>query len=311
MDIVISEFMDEPAVQQLREQFSVLYDPELVDRPDELQNALRQSRALIVRNRTQVDQALLAHAPKLQVVGRLGVGLDNIQLESCREQNVQVIPATGTNARAVAEYALGAALQLARGVFSSSAAVSQGLWPRTVLSQGREIGGLTLGLIGFGNIARQVSTLAHHLGLQVCAHDCGLDDQDPAWAQHAVRSLPLDDLLAQADIVSLHVPLLPGTRNLIDARRLEQMKPDAILINTARGGIVDEAALAAALRAGCLGGAALDVFDPEPLPRSDHLHDVPNLILTPHIAGLSRQANTCVSAFIADAVTRQLRSAAL
>ncbi len=311
MDIVISEFMDEPAVQQLREQFSVLYDPGLVDHPDALRSALGQSRALIVRNRTQVDQDLLEHAPQLQVVGRLGVGLDNIQLESCREKNVQVIPATGTNARAVAEYVLGAALQLARGVFDSSAAVSQGQWPRTALGQGREIGGLTLGLIGFGNIARQVSTLAHHLGLHVCAHDSGLAESDPVWAQHHVRSLSLDALLAQSDIVSLHVPLLPSTRNLIDARRLEQMKPDAILINTARGGIVDEAAVAAALRAGHLGGAALDVFDPEPLPRTEHLQDVPNLILTPHIAGLSRQANTRVSAFIADAIARQLRSAAL
>jgi len=308
MDIVISEFMDEPAVQRLREQFSVLYDPGLVDRPLDLQSALARSPAMIVRNRTQVNQALLEHAPRLQVVGRLGVGLDNIEQGPCRDRGVQVIPATGANARAVAEYVLGASLLLARGAFGSTRAVASGQWPRTALGQGREIDGLILGLIGFGDIARQLSAMAGHLGLSVLAHDPGLAPDDPAWAAHRARPLALDELLAQADIVSLHVPLLPSTRGLIDARRLEQMKPDAILINTARGGVVDEAAVAAALRAGRLGGAALDVFDEEPLPCSEHLQDVPNLILSPHIAGLSRQANTRVSAFVADAIARQLRS---
>ncbi|HMM54020.1 MAG TPA: hydroxyacid dehydrogenase [Candidatus Desulfobacillus sp.] len=302
MKILISEFMDDAAVDALRGRFDVRYDPTLVDRRGELLAGLAAADALIVRNRTRVDEALLAAAPRLRVVGRLGVGLDNIDLPACRGRKVEVIPATGANALAVAEYVIAAMLVLLRGAFLSTGRMLAGEWPRTPLSEGRESAGKTLGLVGFGGIGRLTAKLAQGLGIRVLAHDPLLAESDPAWSETGVLQRDLDALLAEADAVSLHVPLTEGTRRLIDAKRLATMKPGAVLINTARGGIVDEAALARALRDGRLAGAALDVFEQEPLAAGSPLEGAPNLILTPHIGGVSREANARVSSLIADKV---------
>lgn len=306
MRIIISEFMDDAAVATLAARFSVLYDSDLVDRRSELETLLADATALIVRNRTQVDEALLAAAPSLKVVGRLGVGLDNIDVTACVAHGVEVIPATGANALAVAEYVIGTALLLLRGAYQASAAVGDGKWPRAPLSNGREIAGTTLGLVGFGGIGRLTAKLAQALGMRVIAHDPQVPADSALWREHRTERHALADVLAQADVVSLHVPLSPDTRGLIDAARLATMKADAILINTARGGVVDEAAVAAALRAGRLGGAALDVFDREPLPAGSPLAGCPNLILTPHIAGLTRESNARVSTLIAERVAAAL-----
>lgn len=302
MKILISEFMDDAAVDALRGRFDVRYDPALVDRRGELLAGLAAADALIVRNRTRVDETLLAAAPRLRVVGRLGVGLDNIDLPACRGRKVEVIPATGANALAVAEYVIAAMLVLLRGAFLSTGRMLAGEWPRTPLSEGRESAGKTLGLVGFGGIGRLTAKLAQGLGIRVLAHDPLLAESDPAWSETGVGRRDLDALLAEADAVSLHVPLTEGTRRLIDAKRLATMKPGAVLINTARGGIVDEAALARALRDGRLAGAALDVFEQEPLAAGSPLEGAPNLILTPHIGGISREANARVSSLIADKV---------
>ncbi|MBP0620211.1 hydroxyacid dehydrogenase [Cupriavidus consociatus] len=304
--ICISEFMDDAAVQALRAGFDLRYEPGWVDRRAELLDALPGAQALIVRNRTQVDAALLAGAPSLRVVGRLGVGLDNIDVEACRERGIRVIPAAGANARSVAEYVVATAALLLRGAYGSSAQVAAGQWPRARLSGGREALGKTLGLVGFGDIGRQAAALAQAFGMQVVAHDPMLSAADPAWARTGVRSVALDTLLAQSDAVSLHVPLVAATRHLLDARRIAGMKRGAVLINTARGGVVDEAALAQALRDGHLGGAALDVFEHEPLPAGSVLADVPNLILTPHIGGVTQEANARVSMMIAQQVRQTL-----
>src|SRR5437867_11968 len=154
MRIVISEFMDEAAVSTLSARFAVLYDKTLVDRRDELRAQLRDAAALVVRNRTQVDTDLLAVAPDLRVVGRLGVGLDNIDTEACAARGVEVIPATGANAQAVAEYVIATSMLLLRGAYQATSDVGGGHWPRAALSNGRELGGKTLGLIGFGGIGR-------------------------------------------------------------------------------------------------------------------------------------------------------------
>lgn len=298
--IIITEFMDEPAVQSLRQQFEVVYDPTLHDEPQRLNSLLPQADALIVRNRTQVNASLLQHAPKVRVVDRLGVGLDNIDLKACAEKSIQVIPATGANARAVAEYVIACAFYLMRASFGASQEVAQGKWPRLTLSNGREIHGKTLGLIGFGFIGRLTADLARPLGLQTIAFDPMLKADDPAFEKHHTRTVQsLDELLASSDIVSLHVPLTPQTKNLIDGRRIEQMKPGAILINTARGSIVDEAALIKAIESKHLGGAALDVFDREPLGEGAMPEGLSNLILTPHIAGLTQESNERVSSLIA------------
>lgn len=302
MQILITEFMDEAAVATLARDHDTLYDKTLVDRRDELKLRLARADALIVRNRTQVNPDLLASAPKLKVVGRLGVGLDNIDVAACRARGVEVIPATGANALAVAEYVIGTSMVLLRGAYQSTTEVAAGGWPRAALSEGRELAGKTLGLVGFGGIGRLTGRLARALGMAVIAHDPQIADDATVWREESTGPRSLDALLAEADVVSLHVPLVDSTRNLIDGARLARMKEGAILVNTARGGVVDEAALAAALRAGKLGGAALDVFAAEPLPAALPLAGCPRLVLTPHIAGVTLESNARVSTLIADKV---------
>ena len=309
MKIIITEFMDAPAVAALKSTFNTTYDETLVDRRAEMLAGLADCDALIVRNRTQVNVEVLSHAPKLRVVGRLGVGLDNIDVAACKARGVEVIPATGANALAVAEYVIGTAMLLLRGAYQSSAAVGEGKWPRGPLSNGRETAGKTMGIVGFGGIGQLTAKLAQGLGMLTVAYDPMIANNAAVWHAHNTTCMPLDELLATSDVVTLHVPLLDATRNLINATRLAAMKPDAILINTARGGIVDEAALAAALKANKLGGAALDVFDEEPLKAGSPLAGCPNLVLTPHIAGVTKEANTRVSSLIADRVADFLQNA--
>lgn len=307
--VVVSEFMDEAAIAAELSGFEVLYDPSLVDRPDDLVAALAGADGLIVRNRTRVRGDLLAGAPDLKVIGRLGVGLDNIDVEACRARGIAVYPATGANDGAVAEYVVGCALLLLRGAYGASAEVAAGTWPRNAL-MGREIAGKRIGLVGFGAIARETARRAAALDMSIAAHDPFLTAEDPAWrpAYGPVARVALDALIADSDVLSLHVPLTDGTRGLIDADAITRMPRGAVLINAARGGIVDEAAVAAALRSGHLGGAALDVFAREPLDGQAGavFRDVPNLILTPHIAGVTQESNVRVSAVTARAVRRHL-----
>jgi len=306
--ILICEFMDESAVATLARHHDTLYDPGLVDRRGELKAKLVDADALIVRNRTQVDAELLGAAPRLTVVGRLGVGLDNIDVALCVSRAITVIPATGANALAVAEYVIGTAMLLLRGAYASTAEVAAGGWPRAALSNGRELAGKTLGLIGFGGIGRLTGRLGRALGMRAMGFDAQVPTTDASWADEGVEPRTLDAVLAAADVLTLHVPLAPATRGLIDASRIAAMKRGAILVNTARGGVVDEAAVAAALASGHLGGAALDVFAKEPLPAGSPLAGCPNLILTPHIAGVTAESNERVSALIAQRVVETLAS---
>ncbi|MDH6593439.1 (S)-sulfolactate dehydrogenase [Variovorax sp. TBS-050B] len=304
--IVIAEFMDAAAVERLRAQHDVHYDPALVDDPARLFDEARRARALIVRNRTQVRGELLAALAHCKVVGRLGVGLDNIDVAACEARGIRVIPATGANALSVAEYVIASAMLLLRGAYASTAEVAAGRWPRTALSNGRETAGKTLGLVGFGAIGQLTARLAQALGMRTVAFDAMMDAGHPAFAAARTQPLGLEALLAQSDVVSLHVPLVEGTRNLFHAARIAAMKDGAVLVNTSRGGIVDEQAVAGALRAGRLGGAALDVFDAEPLAASPHFEGCPNLLLTPHIAGVTAESNERVSGLIADRVLEAL-----
>ena len=304
--IVVTEFIDERVLPALRAAHDVVYDAKLVDDPARLLREAAGAEALIVRNRTQVRGDLLAALGRCRVVGRLGVGLDNIDVAGCEARGIKVIPATGANALSVAEYVIASAMLLLRGAYQSTAAVAAGQWPRAALSNGREIGGKTMGLVGFGSIGQLTARLARGLGMDVMAFDAMMDGDHPAYAALGARAAGLDELVAAADVVSLHVPLLDSTRNLFDAQRIAAMKRGAVLINTARGGIVDELALAAALKSGQLGGAAIDVFGQEPLAAAPHFIDCPNLLLTPHIAGLSVESNERVSFLIADKVLEAL-----
>ena len=304
--VVISEFMDERAVAQLRARHDVLYDPSLVDDGGRLKAEAVGADALIVRNRTHVRGELLAALTRCTVVGRLGVGLDNIDVAACSARGMQVIPATGANALSVAEYVITSTMLLLRGAFASSAAVASGKWPRNALSNGRETAGKTLGIIGFGSIGQTTARLAHGLGMQVIAYDAMLDPAAPVYQSSGVQCVSLQQLVQQSDVITLHVPLVDATRGLFDADRLAAMKPGAILINSSRGHIVDLDAVANALRLGHLGGAAIDVFDTEPLAASANLADCPNLLLTPHISGVSAESNERVSFLIAEKVLEAL-----
>ncbi len=307
-DIVITEFMDDRAVAGLARDFDVHYDPNLVEHPDELTTLLTDARALIVRNRTQVRAPLLRAAPKLIVVARLGVGLDNIDVEACAERSIAVKTAGAANANAVAEYVLAACLSLLRPAMLASARVAAGHWPRQELV-GFELAGRRLGLVGLGTIARVLAAKAAALGVSVAAHDPLLAPDAPAW-QLADR-MEFRPLLESSDVVSLHVPLIDSTRHLIDTDAIAGLPNHAILVNTSRGGIVDEEAVVAALRAGTLGGAALDVFESEPVDAEAgrHLAGVPNLILTPHIAGLTEESQRRVGEVTAANVRAALAGA--
>jgi (S)-sulfolactate dehydrogenase len=304
--VVITEFMDEHAVAQLAAQHDVLYDPTLVDDGPRLASAAAGADAIVVRNRTQVRGELLAALQRCRVVGRLGVGLDNIDVPACEARGMKVIPATGANALSVAEYVIATGMMLLRGAYQSTASVAAGGWPRNTLGNGREIGGKTLGLVGFGGIGQLTARLAQGVGMQVLAHDAMMSADNPAFARMSVRCVGLDELTASADLISLHVPLLDSTRHLFNAARIAAMKRGAVLINSARGGVVDETALAAALKSGHLGGAALDVFEAEPVRAGGVFTDCPNLVLTPHIAGVSAESNERVSGVIAKSVLEAL-----
>ncbi len=294
-EIVVSEFIAPQALALLEQRHSVHYDPSLWERADELATALADARAIIVRNKTQMRGPLLDAASRLEVVGRLGVGLDNIDVAACEARGIKVLPAHGANAAAVAEYVIGAALILLRGAFNATPRLTAGDWPREQLI-GRQLEGKQVGLLGFGAIGQAVAARARVFGADIAAYDPGIPHDAPHWRREARRTT-FEHLLARSDILSLHLPLNEQTRGLLGAAALALLKPSAILINTARGGIVDERALAAALRSGRLAGAALDVFETEPIDETTGalFSGLYNLILTPHIAGLTEEANARVS----------------
>jgi len=304
--ILISEFITSQALETLRSKHNVVYEPDLYkDRPS-LIAAMQNINALIVRNLTQVNEEILTASPHLKVVGRLGVGLENIELPACAKRNIKVIPATGANAESVAEYVVGAAVALTRGFIPATISTLKGEWPRPHFSSYHEFLGQTLGIVGFGSIGRVVAKKAHTFGLNCVTYDPMLSGNSVDLDGFSVPLLQLNDLLSKSNTVSLHLPYLAQTKNLFNATTLDQMKEGACLINTARGGIVDELALVERLRSGRIGGAAIDVFAAEPAKDLSHFVGIENLILTPHIAGVTHESNERVSQMIADEINRYL-----
>lgn len=303
--ILITEFMDEKAVGRLKAAHPTRYKPELADQQHMISEHLEGTKALIVRNRTQVTETLLDSAPELKVVGRLGVGLDNIDLDACKKRGIEVIPAIGANTLSVAEYVVTNALILLRNAYQKNVEMIAGEWPRADCS-GREVAGRKIGLVGFGGIARETGKLAKAMGMEVCAYDPFLAPDHSAW--NGVDKMELHSVLETSDVISLHVPLTDATHHLLNAGCIARMRADAVLINAARGGVVDEAALADALRGGRISGAALDVFETEPLDAEAAriFNGLNNLILTPHIAGVTQDSNVRVSEMIADLVLNRL-----
>jgi len=306
--IVITEFLEPEAVEELKRRgFEVHWDRELWTKRGELEKLVKDLPGLIVRNRTRVDEALLRSAPKLKVVGRLGVGLDNIDVAACERRGIEVCSARGANATSVSEYAIGMAMILLRGrAYRDTQRLVNGEWPREELGRGLELAGKTMGVIGLGSIGSTTARKARALEMRVAATDPYLPAGNESW--RLAQAKPLDELLATSDVISIHCPLTPETRGMIGAAQMARMRKGTILINSARGGIVDEAACAAALRSGHLGGAALDVFDDEPIraEAGKLFTGLNNVILTPHISGVTAEANHRVSYMTVDAVARVL-----
>ena len=306
-DIIIAESVDMGPVARFSPRFSVHYDPLLWQKREELEELMGEALAIVVRNATQVNAALLAKAPRLKVIGRHGVGLDNVDVASCKTRGIAVCPAIGANSVAVAEWAIAAALILLRGRgYFATERILAGEWPRDELSYGHEADEKTFGLIGLGAIGEITARKAKALGMVPIAHSPSLPLDHPAWG--LAERVDLPELLSRADIVSIHCPLNERTKDLIGREALAAMKPGAVLINSARGGIVDEAALADALRAGRLAGAALDVLAKEPISEATRalFAGVPNLLLTPHIAASTVESSRRVCEVTVDNVLRVL-----
>ena len=296
--ILITEFMDEDAVNLLKKKYDVYYDISLAEDSNSLVKLVNKMKALIVRNKTLVTRELIENAPNLTCVGRLGVGLDNIDLNACEEQNITVYPASGANSHSVAEYVICASMLLLRKAYFKKNEMIAGNWPRQE-SSGSEVYGKTLGLIGFGDIAQKTRDLALGLGIKTVAYDPYLDKDSNVWKE--TKNLLLDNLLSISDIISLHIPLNKETKNLIDEKKLRLIKNSSIIINTSRGGIIDENSLAKLLKENKIGGAALDVFNKEPINKvnAKKFEGLDNIILTPHIGGVTKESNERVSKMIA------------
>ena len=308
MKILLPEVTHEEAVADLSLDFDVHYEPALIEDRAALCAAVKDADGLIVRNRTQVNEELLQIAPKLKVVGRLGVGLDNIDVKGCEARGTKVLIASGANNVSVAEYVIASTFALLRHSFFDQDRMIDGSWPREMLMNGHEISGKTMGIVGYGSIGQEVSSRARALGMKVAATDPAIAADDPVW-ENITRCPSLHELLSVADVLTLHVPLLDATRNLIDGAAIERMKEGAIIINAARGGIVDEDALVDGMRSGRVGGAALDVFTTEPLDAEagKKFAGLRNIILTPHIAGVTQESFLHVCKIIAKDVRAVLQ----
>ena len=269
-----------------------LKEPELASRVADVD-------ALIVRSETKVTAAILGAAKRLQVVGRAGVGVDNIDVPAATARGVYVVNAPLGNIAAAAEHTMALALALVRRVVEADRSVRAGEWTRAKF-MGRELRAKTLGLVGIGRVGGEVARRAAGFGMTVIAHDPFATEASARSA--GARLVDLDELLRTADVVSLHVPLTDKTRGLLNAETLAKLKPTAVVVNASRGEVVDLDAVAAALESGALGGAALDVFAPEPLAADAAIRKAPRTVLTPHIAGSTVEAQTNVAVDVVEQV---------
>ena len=307
-EIVVSENIVGQALDELKQQFDVLFEPELWTRLDELRSQLAQARALIVRNQTQVTGELIAAAPQLQIVGRAGAGLDNIDTAAATNAGVVVAFAPNENSLSVAELTLGLMLGLSRKLIPADADTRGGGWHRREFT-GCELSAKTLGIVGLGRIGTLVAARAKAFGMRLVAHDEYVDPQAPQLRDLQVRLVSLDELLGQADFVSCHTPLTDETDKMFDYGRFCQMKPSAVFVNASRGEVVDEDGLIRALEEERIAGAALDVRSTEP-PQAGPLGEMSNVLLTPHLGAFTHEAQERVVSAVCRDVTAVLNGAA-
>jgi len=303
--VVISEKIHEDAIALLEKQHDVIHDPSLVSDPAKLALALKDADALIIRNATQIHGDILNHLDNLKVIGRHGVGLDNMDVEAIKAKNITITWAPGTNAVSVAEYVLGAMMHFSRNISANSDDVHAGNWNR-VSSIGTELFGKTLGIIGLGDIGTRVAKRARAFNMSLIAYSPSLHHNHFAVQEYGVIPTSLEELFKQSDFISLHAPLVPTTENLINEDSLKLMKANAYIINTARGGLVNELALANAIKSGQIAGAALDVRKQEPPTQPDPLANIDNVLLTPHMGGMTNGSSYRVAMHVAKDVLRVL-----
>src|ERR1700733_12095859 len=271
--------------------------------PDGLPAALADADALVVRSAVQVDDALMSHAPKLRIIGRAGVGVDNIDAEEATRRGIVVMNTPGANAVAVAELTLGLMISMSRSIPRANASMHAAKWDKKSL-QGSELRGKTLGIIGLGRIGLEDARRAQAFGMDVIGYDPFIA---PVIArENHVALLSLDEVLSGSDFLSLHVGLTPQTEGLINQKSIAQMKKGVRIVNCARGELIVDEALAAAVQSGQVAGAALDVFRNEPLKNSPYF-GIDNILLSPHIAGSTDEAQEAIGIQLANQVRDYLK----
>ena len=297
INILITEFIDQEALKILSKDFNVIYKKDIWENSNYLKKEINKFDGIIVRNKTNLNQSILEKAENLKFIGRLGVGLDNIDTEYCKKNNIFVQPATGMNADSVAEYVISSSLSLLKKTKLINAKTQSGQWPRTSITT-NELKGKILGLIGFGDIAKKVLKLINAFEVTTIAFDPFITSQE--MEEHNVKKVTFDNILSSADIISIHVPLNNETKYLFDKKTFQKMNNKPIIINSSRGGIINETDLLEAYKNNYISGFALDVYEHEPVNKIflKNITNDMNCILSPHIAGVTEESNTRVSEFI-------------
>ena len=293
-----------PTLNEILEKngLQVTYEPEIT--PEQIAEKIGMYEVVVVRSRTKITRELIQRAEKCKIIARVGVGLDNIDQDAAKEKNIRVINAVEGAMNAVAELVVGLMLSLAREIPRADREVRNGNWIKKEL-MGTELRGKYLGIVGLGNIGKRLGRLAKSFNMNIIGFDVMPIDEEFS-KEVGLMKADLGTLLASADYVSLHVPLLDSTKHMINAEKIATMKNTARIINTSRGGVIDEDALYDALKNGSLGGAALDVFEIEPAT-SNNLRDLPNFISTPHMGAQTKEAQSLAANVIAEKIIQILR----
>ena len=300
--ILITEFINQNSFEHLNKKFDVRYDEKLFENKKEITRIIKDYDGLIVRNKTQVNLSILKNALKLKFIGRLGVGLDNIDTGYCKSKNIHVQPATGMNADSVAEYVVSSSMSLIKKIPMFHNGTIKGEWPRTTIKS-IEINQKYLGIIGFGTIGKKVAEYSSKNGLKILAYDPYVKEINNKKIDAKLSNL--NEIFEKSDIISIHLPLTDETKNIINKSSFSQMKNKPIIINTSRGGIINENDLIEAYNKNNISGFALDVFEKEPI-ESEFYKKIKlgmNCILTPHISGVTTESNIRVSDYIVKKIT--------
>ncbi|ASJ10513.1 3-phosphoglycerate dehydrogenase [Thermococcus sp. P6] len=303
MKVLVAAPLHEKAFEVLRGAgLEVVYS----EYPDEekLVELVGDVDALIVRSKPKVTARVIEAAPRLRVIGRAGVGLDNIDLDAAKKRGIEVVNSPGASSRSVAELVLALMFNVARKVAFADRKMREGIWAKKQC-MGIELEGKTVGIVGFGRIGYQVGKIAKALGMKVLLYDPYPNEERAK--EVGGRFVDLDTLLRESDVVTLHVPLLDSTYHLINEERLRLMKNTAILINASRGPVVDTEALVKALKEGWIAGAGLDVYEEEPLPKDHPLTKLDNVVLTPHIGASTVEAQMRAGVEVAEKVVKVLK----